>query len=294
MLNTRVVLEKCLNYIENNIKSKITLDEISKYSGISKFHMHRMFKSLTGSSIMDYVLSRKLTESLEELLNKDMRIIDIALEYSFGYEQSYIRAFKKKFGCTPIKAKRPLTSFKIKEKINIDDMFSFENALIYKPFFVFKQDFYIVGIENEIYTRYGNDNANVLAKDFFFNKRKFIKNPVNPNVYIGYVDWSKNVKNRQNYIPSLEVKNLENIPNGMSGRVIPSNKYIVFRFVGFFSAEKLKGHQLGRLLVTLYRKWIKNSKFKSAADFRFEYVDMSISNENYCEIDIYQPIQRIN
>lgn len=44
---------------------------------------------------MEYVQSRKLTSSLNELLSTNMRIIDIGLNYGFDYEQSYIRAFRR-------------------------------------------------------------------------------------------------------------------------------------------------------------------------------------------------------
>jgi AraC family transcriptional regulator len=30
-----------------------------------------------------------------------MNIVDIAIEYGFDYEQSYIRSFKREFGITP-------------------------------------------------------------------------------------------------------------------------------------------------------------------------------------------------
>jgi AraC family transcriptional regulator len=35
------------------------------------------------------------------LLYTDKNILDIALDYGFDYEQSYIRAFKREFGITP-------------------------------------------------------------------------------------------------------------------------------------------------------------------------------------------------
>ena len=37
-------------------------------------------------------------------------------------------------------------------------------------------------------------------------------------------------------------------------------------------------------------KWIFQSGFQFADTFRFEYIDTSLSKDNYCELDIYQPI----
>lgn len=290
MTDIKEAIATCINYIENNIYDKISLDDVSHHTGISKYHLHRMFKSLTGESIIEYVQSRKLTSSINELINTNMRIIDIAMDYGFDYEQSYIRAFRKKFGFTPLKVRTDQISLEIKEKININDILSVHNSVTYKPFYVFKQKFSIIGKKYKILSRSGDNIANAHGKDFFYNLRQDIGNAVNPHVYIGYTDWSGYDDGYIHYIPSLQVPDLKSIPEGMTGISIPAHKYVVFRFVGFFRPDDIKGRHVGRLLVHLYRKWITNSGFKSADTFRFEYIDTSLSNDNYCELDIYQPI----
>lgn len=294
MIDTKDALEQCFNYIESNINDKISLDDISIYAGVSKYYLHRMFKSLTGETIMDYVQSRKLTSSINELIGTKMRIIDIALEYGFDHEQSYIRAFRKKFGYTPQKVRHDQISIGIKEKININDIIAINNSVTYRPFYVFKQKFDIVGIQHKILSKSGDNIANIHGQNFFYNNKFKIANALNPQVYIGYTNWKGYDEGYIYYMPSVQVSDLTEIPEGMTGISIPAHKYVVFRFVGFFHPDKIKGRQVGRLLVHLYRKWITNSGFKSADQFRFEYVDTSLSNDNYCELDIYQPIREIN
>ncbi|MFZ5989098.1 MAG: AraC family transcriptional regulator [Bacillota bacterium] len=294
MIDTREVIASCTDYIENNIMDKITLDDLALHTGVSKFYLHRMFKSLTGEPLMEYVKSRKLTLSIDALIKTNMRIIDIALEYGFDHEQSYIRAFRKKFGYTPLKVRSDGISIEIKEKINLNDILSVNNSITYKPFYVFKQKFYVVGNKYKILSKSGHNIANTHGRDFFYNSRHQIGNALNPNVYFGYTDWSGYDDGYIYYIPSLQVPDLSHIPEGMTGISIPAHKYVVFRFVGFFKPDEIKGRQVGRLLVHLYRKWITNSGFKSADTFRFEYIDTSLSNDNYCELDIYQPIREFN
>ncbi|NLD47222.1 MAG: helix-turn-helix domain-containing protein [Clostridiaceae bacterium] len=290
MINTKEALSLCLNYIENNINERISLDDISIYTGISKYYLHRMFKALTGETLIDYVQSRKLTSSINELISTNMRIIDIAMEYGFDHEQSYIRAFRKKFGYTPQKVRYDQISMEIKEKININDILSINNSVIYRPFYVFRQKFNIIGIQHQILSKSGDNVANTLGRDFFYNNRHKITNALNPDVYIGYTNWEGYDDGYIYYMPSIQVSDLKAIPEGMTGITIPAHKYVVFRFVGFFHPDKIKGRQVGRMLVHLYRKWITNSGFTSADQIRFEYIDTSLSNDSYCELDIYQPI----
>ena len=293
MTDLKETIIETVDYIEKNLYNKISLDDISLYTGISKYYLHRIFKSLTGKSIIEYVQGRKLTCSLNELINTNMRIIDIALDYGFDYEQSYIRAFKKCFGYTPLKVRSDQTplSLILNEKINTNDILSIGNSITYNPQFVFKQKFNLIGIKHKILSKSGDKSANAYGRDFFYNHKNKISNIINPQEYFGFTDWSSD--GFIYYIPSVQVSDLNNIPEGMTSISIPAHKYVVFRFVGFFRPDDLNGRHLGRLLVQLYRKWIFKSGYKFADTFRFEYINNSMSKDNYCELYVYQPIEDI-
>ena len=72
------VTEKVMEFIEGHLKEKITLEGISESVNISKYHLHRLFKAITGKRLMDYVRGRKLAMSIQDLSETDLRIIDIA------------------------------------------------------------------------------------------------------------------------------------------------------------------------------------------------------------------------
>lgn len=293
MKDLKETIIETIDYIEENLYNKISLDDISVHTGLSKYYLHRIFKSLTGESIIEYVQGRKLTSSINELINSNKRIIDIALDYGFDYEQSYIRAFKKTFGCTPLKVRSYKTSLSLvlKEKININDILSLGNSVTYTPHFVFKQKFNLVGIKHKILSKSGDKSANAYGRDFFYNHKDKITNAINSEEYFGFTDWSSD--GFIYYIPSTQVSDLNNIPEGMTSISIPAHKYVVFRIVGFFHPDNLNNRHLGRLLVQLYRKWIFKSGYEFADTFRFEYIDNSISKDNYCELYVFQPIKDI-
>ncbi|WP_160673858.1 helix-turn-helix domain-containing protein [Clostridium sp. C8-1-8] len=295
MKDLKEAIVSAIAYIEQNLYNKISLDDLSEHTGVSKYYLHRIFKSLTGESIIEYTQGRKLTSSINELLNTDMRIIDIALNYGFDYEQSYIRAFKKFFGHTPLKLRSDNMSLSliIKEKINTKDILSVENSITYNPQFVFKQKFNLIGTKHKILSKSGDKTANAFGREFFYKQRSKIKNISKDNVYFGYTDWSEDHNGVIYYMPSAEVSSLESIPEGMVGISIPAHKYVVFKFVGFFSPDNINGRHVGRLLVQMYSRWIFKSGYKFADTFRFEYIDNSMSKDNYCELYVYQPIEDI-
>ncbi len=296
MNKAQLIIEKSLTYVENHLKEKIVLEDIALNVGVSKYHLHRLFKSLTGETIISYATSRKLTSSIRELLATDLRIIDIAHEYGFEYEQSYIRAFQKEYGCTPLKIRNSGEAVPIKEKIMINEILSVEEAITYRPFFVMKPAFQLVGIRHEI--PLGSDYLipNKVGREFFYQHRPLIQNIVNPDVYFGYVNWRQEKNSGYTiYVPSVQVEKVHDIPNGMTVISIPDNKYVVFRFVGFFHPEQVNIKHFEHLLEYMYSKWITQAGYDIAECFHLERIDNNIAKDDYCEVDLYQPIkERVN
>jgi len=101
MCRNNVLIENVLLEINRGIKKGINSDILAQKYALSESHLRRLFKFAFKQSISSYIRSRKLTASLKELLESNENIIDIALKYDFDYEQSYIRAFKRKYGSTP-------------------------------------------------------------------------------------------------------------------------------------------------------------------------------------------------
>jgi AraC family transcriptional regulator len=95
------LLESVLNEIEKRIKENINADFLADNVDLSSIHLQRLFKFAFNQSIGAYIRSRKLTASLESLFTTNSKLVSIALEYGFDYEQSYVRSFKREFGVTP-------------------------------------------------------------------------------------------------------------------------------------------------------------------------------------------------
>jgi len=100
------LLNNILIDIEEGIRTNINSDVIAKKHTLSESHLKRLFRLKYNQPIGFYIRSFKLKASINELLNTDSNILDIALVYGFNYEQSYIRAFKRQFGITPGKLRK--------------------------------------------------------------------------------------------------------------------------------------------------------------------------------------------
>jgi len=95
------LLKNVLIDIEEGIREGINADALAKKHTLSSIHLQRLFKLTFKQPLGAYIRSRRLTASLESLLGTDSKLVNIALDYGFEYEQSYLRSFKREFGVTP-------------------------------------------------------------------------------------------------------------------------------------------------------------------------------------------------
>ena len=98
---SRELINRVLDYIEDNLTQAITPDRIATVAGYSRYHFGRLFRTMTGERLAKYVRRRRLCEAARELLLSRRRILDIALDYQFGSQEAFTRAFKKEFGTSP-------------------------------------------------------------------------------------------------------------------------------------------------------------------------------------------------
>lgn len=90
-----------LDYIELNLCEELTLDEISKVVGFSKFYFHRTFQKEVGISLYDYIRKRRIASAASVLLNRNTSILNIALTYHFESQEAFTRAFKSIYQLPP-------------------------------------------------------------------------------------------------------------------------------------------------------------------------------------------------
>lgn len=92
------VIPHLLLWINSNIEHRLSIDDVAKKSGYSKWYLQRMFSDETGKSLGKFIRDRKLACIVEELLVTDESILNLALKYGFESQQSLTRTFTKKYG----------------------------------------------------------------------------------------------------------------------------------------------------------------------------------------------------
>ncbi len=91
-----------LFYIYTHIDTHIDIEELSRDLGVSKFHMHRIFKEVFDKNIYENIKSIRLQKASNLLLtNKYSTISEIAMLCGYSSHSSFLKVFKERFGMTP-------------------------------------------------------------------------------------------------------------------------------------------------------------------------------------------------
>ena len=98
-------IQQAIDYIEEHITEKINYEEAAKRAYSSSFHFQRVFGIMCGFTVGEYIRRRRLTLAGNELLTKDIKVIDVALKYGYETPESFSRAFQKFHGIAPSQVK---------------------------------------------------------------------------------------------------------------------------------------------------------------------------------------------
>ncbi len=101
-----IYIAKPIAYIEEHFKEQISLSELADMASISPRHLTRLFSETYKTTPLKYINSLRLNYAGDLLENTAMSISDISFASGFLDSNYFSRAFKKKFGKTPIEYRK--------------------------------------------------------------------------------------------------------------------------------------------------------------------------------------------
>jgi len=95
-----IIYEKIIRYIDEHIKEKITLGDISKFAGYSMWHLYKIFKVYSPAPIKEYIRNKRLYAAANEIFT-GRKLYEVALDYGYETPAGFYKAFQSVFGCKP-------------------------------------------------------------------------------------------------------------------------------------------------------------------------------------------------
>jgi AraC-like DNA-binding protein len=94
-------IRRAVEYIEQEYRHAISVDDLARIAGLSRFVFLRKFSAQAVESPHRHLTAVRLDRAAERLRTTRRSVLAIALEHGFGDPSRFARAFAKRFGCTP-------------------------------------------------------------------------------------------------------------------------------------------------------------------------------------------------
>ena len=96
------LLERVMTVINKNLgNSDLSVDRIADEVGISRVHLHRKMKELTGQTPHDFIRNIRLKQAAHLLANQNMNVTEVMYACGFNNPASFSTIFKKFYGLSP-------------------------------------------------------------------------------------------------------------------------------------------------------------------------------------------------
>ena len=96
------LLERVMSVINKNVtNSDLNVDMIAEEVGISRVHLHRKMKELTGLTPHDFIRNIRMKKAATLLSSGDMNVSEIMYACGFSNAASFSTVFKKMYGMSP-------------------------------------------------------------------------------------------------------------------------------------------------------------------------------------------------
>jgi AraC family transcriptional regulator len=98
-------LNRLVEYIEDHLADDIDVAELASGLGTTEYHLRRMFSSLAGMPVSEYVRRRRMSVAAADVVSGD-DLLTIAVRYGYGSAEAFTRAFRSVHGVGPADVRR--------------------------------------------------------------------------------------------------------------------------------------------------------------------------------------------
>ena len=98
---SNIIIIDILDYIDNRLYKKISIDELSDYFHYNKDYIMRLFKREIGFTITNYINKKRIYNSLNSFKNHDLSILNISIKYGFYSQEYFCEIFHRIVGVAP-------------------------------------------------------------------------------------------------------------------------------------------------------------------------------------------------
>jgi len=92
-------INRVIDYVRENLAGDLRLESLAQVARFSPFHFHRVFKSIIGETLNDYIRRLRAQRAAGQLIhNPTLSITQIAVGCGYSSPSAFAREFRQRFG----------------------------------------------------------------------------------------------------------------------------------------------------------------------------------------------------
>ena len=132
-------LNRLVDLVEKHLTEDVDVNELARSLGTTEYHLRRMFSSLAGMPLSEYVRRRRLTVAAADVVRGDGDLLSIAVRHGYGSTEAFGRAFRAVHGAGPGDVRRdggPLrTQPQLRFRLTVEGSIPMDTRIVDRPAF---------------------------------------------------------------------------------------------------------------------------------------------------------------
>jgi len=132
-------LNRVVDLVEERLGDELDVDAVARALGTTGYHLRRMFSSLAGMPLSEYVRRRRMTVAAADVVRGEQDLLGIAVRYGYGSTEAFGRAFRAVHGANPGDVRRdggPLrTQPLLRFRLTVEGITPVDTRIVDRPAF---------------------------------------------------------------------------------------------------------------------------------------------------------------
>ncbi|WP_410662898.1 GyrI-like domain-containing protein [Amycolatopsis sp. lyj-84] len=132
-------LNRLVDLVEEHLTDELDVIGLAGALGTTEYHLRRMFSSLAGMPLSEYVRRRRMTAAVADVVRGEDDLLTIAVRYDYGSAEAFGRAFRAVHGAGPGDVRRdggPLrTQPRLRFRLSVEGSIPMETRIVDRPAF---------------------------------------------------------------------------------------------------------------------------------------------------------------
>ncbi|MFC0713592.1 AraC family transcriptional regulator [Cellulomonas biazotea] len=132
-------LNRLVDLVEESLTEDLDVDRLAAALGTTEYHLRRMFSTLAGMPLSEYVRRRRMTVAAADVLRGSDDLLGVAVRYGYGSAEAFGRAFQSVHGVSPGQARRDGGPFRsqptLRFRLTVEGASPMDVRLVTRPAF---------------------------------------------------------------------------------------------------------------------------------------------------------------